>query len=142
MVREALLTPEQLARATADLAAAGGIGSVALFAVKAGAVSEVALLRSLSKAHNMPAVDLLKVEPDDKVLAVPMHDPIHDEVHDLGDLPSHFLREVEHFFKIYKDLEGKRVEIIGWYDAEEARRIIVESIDRYNAKYGVGAAGV
>ena len=81
-----------------------------------------------------------KGEPDDKVLAVPMHDPIHDEVHDLGDLPSHFLREVEHFFKIYKDLEGKRVEIIGWFDAEEARRIIVESIDRYDAKYGAGSA--
>jgi inorganic pyrophosphatase len=82
-----------------------------------------------------------KGEPDDKVLAVPMHDPIHDEVHDLGDLPSHFLREVEHFFKIYKDLEGKRVEIIGWFNAEEARRIIGESIDRYNAKYGAGFAG-
>ncbi len=82
-----------------------------------------------------------KGEPDDKVLAVPMHDPIHDEVHDLGDFPSHFLREVEHFFKIYKDLEGKRVEIIGWYDAEESRRIISQSIDRYNEKYGAGAAG-
>ncbi len=82
-----------------------------------------------------------KGEPDDKVLAVPMHDPIHDEVHDLGDLPSHFLREVEHFFKIYKDLEGKRVEIIGWFDAEEARRIILESIERYNAKYGAEFAG-
>ena len=70
-----------------------------------------------------------------------MHDPIHDEVHDLGDLPSHFLREVEHFFKIYKDLEGKRVEIIGWFDAAEARRIIEESVERYNAKYGAGFAG-
>jgi inorganic pyrophosphatase len=62
-------------------------------------------------------------------------------VHDLVDFPSHFLREVEHFFKIYKDLEGKRVEIIGWFDAEEARRIIQESIDRYNAKYGAALAG-
>jgi inorganic pyrophosphatase len=49
---------------------------------------------------------------------------------------------VEHFFKIYKDLEGKRVEIIGWCDAEEARRIITQSIDRYDAKYGAGSAGV
>jgi len=77
MLREALLTREQLAKATADLAAAGGAGSVALFAVKAGAVSEVALLRSLSKAHNMPAVDLLKVEPDDKVLRAVPHEMAH-----------------------------------------------------------------
>jgi inorganic pyrophosphatase len=33
------------------------------------------------------------------------------------------------------------VEIIGWFDAEEARRIIGESIDRYNGKYGAGSAG-
>jgi len=77
MLREALLTPEQVAKATADMAAAGGAGSVAFFAVKSGAVSEVALLRSLAKAHNMPAVDLLKVEPDDKVLRAVPHEMAH-----------------------------------------------------------------
>ena len=72
LLKEQLLTTEQVARATADLAAAGGIGSVPLFAIRAGMLNEVALLKSLSKAHSMPAVDLLKVEPDDKVLrAVP-----------------------------------------------------------------------
>ncbi|MFM9012278.1 MAG: inorganic diphosphatase, partial [Gemmatimonadota bacterium] len=51
------------------------------------------------------------------------------------DLPQHTLREIEHFFAIYKDLEGKRVEIRGWGKSDEAMRIIRESIDRYAASY-------
>ena len=82
-----------------------------------------------------------KGEPDDKVLAVPCHDPFHEEVHDLGDLPAHYLREVEHFFHIYKDLEGKRVQILGWEDVSSARRLLDESIVRYADKYGTHAAG-
>jgi inorganic pyrophosphatase len=31
------------------------------------------------------------------------------------------LKEITHFFSIYKDLEGKRVEIKGWQDASYAR---------------------
>jgi inorganic pyrophosphatase len=37
------------------------------------------------------------------------------------------LREITHFFSIYKDLEGKRVETKGWHDASVARRLIIES---------------
>jgi type IV pilus assembly protein PilB len=68
LLREQLLTPEQVAKATKDLAAARNVGSVPLFAIRAGVLNEVALLKSLSKAHGMPAVDLMKVEPDEKVL--------------------------------------------------------------------------
>ena len=52
-------------------------------------------------------------EPDDKILAVPSHDPFHGEYFDIADIPRHFLSEVEHFFLIYKDLEGKRMQIVG-----------------------------
>jgi type IV pilus assembly protein PilB len=68
LLKEQLLTPEQISKATKDLAAAGNVGSVPLFAIRAGVLNEVALLKSLSKAHSMPAVDLMKVEPDEKVL--------------------------------------------------------------------------
>jgi inorganic pyrophosphatase len=77
-----------------------------------------------------------KGEPDDKILAVPCHDPLHQEYFDIADLPTHYLKEVEHFFRIYKDLEGKRVEIIGWEKSESAMQLIGESIERYAAKYG------
>jgi len=42
---------------------------------------------------------------------------------------------VEHFFHIYKDLEGKRVEIVGWEKSEVAARVISESITRYQEKF-------
>jgi inorganic pyrophosphatase len=74
-------------------------------------------------------------EPDDKILAVPSHDPLHQEYFDVADLPQHYLKEVEHFFHIYKDLEGRRVEIRGWEKSEAAMQVIEESILRYAQKY-------
>ena len=74
-------------------------------------------------------------EPDDKILAVPSHDPFHEEYFDIADIPEHFLKEVEHFFLIYKDLEGKRMQIKGWEKSDVAMQVIMESIARYEATY-------
>jgi inorganic pyrophosphatase len=74
-------------------------------------------------------------EPDDKILAVALRDPYFEECFDIADIPQHLLKEVEYFFSTYKDLEGKRVQIVGWEKSEAAMRVIVESIDRYNATY-------
>jgi inorganic pyrophosphatase len=47
------------------------------------------------------------------------------------DLPEITLEQIWHFFEHYKDLEkGKWVKVAGWGDAEEARRLIVEAIER------------
>jgi len=78
-------------------------------------------------------------EPDDKILAVALRDPYYEEFFDIADIPQHVLKEVEYFFSTYKDLEGKRVQIVGWEKSEAAMRVIVESINRYNATYlGIG----
>jgi len=45
------------------------------------------------------------------------------------------LKEVEYFFSTYKDLEGKRVQITGWEKSDVAMRVIVESIERYDATF-------
>ena len=74
-------------------------------------------------------------EPDDKILAVPSQDPPGVEYYDIADVPRHYLAEIEHFFQIYKDLEGKRVQIVGWEKSEVAMQVIMESIDRYAALY-------
>ena len=74
-------------------------------------------------------------EPDDKILAVPSDDPFHREYFDIADLPQHYLKEVEHFFLIYKDLEGRRMQILGWEKSDVAVQIIQESIARYDEKY-------
>jgi inorganic pyrophosphatase len=72
-----------------------------------------------------------KGEPDDKILGVPADDPYFHDVGNLTDVSSHYLKEVEHFFLIYKDLEGKRIEITGWKPRAEAEAIIVRSMERY-----------
>ncbi|MGI9076356.1 MAG: inorganic diphosphatase [Gemmatimonadaceae bacterium] len=78
-------------------------------------------------------------DPDDKVLAVPSNDPFYGEYFDIADIPQHYLKEVEHFFRIYKDLEGKRVQTVGWGKSDVAMRVIMDSISRYTEKYlGVG----
>ncbi|MEO5590830.1 MAG: inorganic diphosphatase [Gemmatimonadaceae bacterium] len=74
-------------------------------------------------------------EPDDKIIAVPSNDPFYNDSFDIADLSQHYLREVEHFFHIYKDLEGKRVEIVGWEKSEVAIQVIMDSIERYEEKY-------
>ncbi len=50
-------------------------------------------------------------------------------------MPPHYLKEIEHFFQIYKDLEGRRVQIAGWEKSEMAMRVVTESIERYAEKY-------
>jgi inorganic pyrophosphatase len=74
-------------------------------------------------------------EPDDKIIAVPSFDPFYNESFDIADLSQHYLKEVEHFFHIYKDLEGRRVEIVSWEKSEVAMKVIQDSIERYEAKY-------
>ena len=75
-----------------------------------------------------------KGEMDEKVLCVPTTDPLYDGYEDIGDVPGHFLREVEHFFSIYKDLEGGRVQPLGWEDGKYARTTITDSIARYQLR--------
>jgi inorganic pyrophosphatase len=74
-------------------------------------------------------------EPDNKILAVPSGDPHQLEYFDIADLPSHLMKEIEHFFRIYKDLDGARVEIDGWEKSEVAVQEIAESMRRYDRHF-------
>lgn len=68
---------------------------------------------------------------DEKVLAVPVVDPRFDQVTELEHAPPHLLKEVEHFFRVYKDLEGKTVETFGWRTRPEAEALIMRSIEAH-----------
>ena len=70
---------------------------------------------------------------DEKVIAVPSHalTKRYDDVLNASDLPMITLQQIEHFFEHYKDLEpGKWVKIGGWKGADDAKRLIVEAIER------------
>ena len=68
---------------------------------------------------------------DYKILAVPNTDPIFAEFHDLWRVAPHFLREVEHFFGTYKQLEAATVVTQGWEPAGTAKNEILRSAERY-----------
>lgn len=72
-----------------------------------------------------------KGDNDFKVLCVPSKDPIFAEYDSLERVPPHFLREVEHFFSTYKQLEGGDVVSKGWDDLEAAYAEILLSVERY-----------
>jgi inorganic pyrophosphatase len=57
---------------------------------------------------------------DDKVICVPVSDPNWSSYDELDDLPTLVRQEIEQFFSIYKDLEGKTVDVDGWRPREEA----------------------
>jgi len=79
---------------------------------------------------------------DEKIVAVPSpHLTLrYQGVTNYTHLPEITLRQIEHFFEHYKDLEpGKWVKIGTWGDADEAKRLIVEAIER-SKKKGVGAS--
>lgn len=69
--------------------------------------------------------------PDEKVICVPVSDPIWNRLNDLNDVNGHLIKEIEHFFQVYKDLEQKKVDVEGWGDLQEARTIIQDCIQRY-----------
>ena len=65
--------------------------------------------------------------PDEKVLAVAASDPARKVIQDHKDLAPHVLREIEHFFSVYKELEGKRTQVRGWRDVHAAYDLIQSS---------------
>lgn len=70
-------------------------------------------------------------EPVDKIFAVPASDPLFQDYHDIDDIPQHFLREIAHFFAVYKDLEGIHVKTLGWEHADEAKERIQYVMELY-----------
>ena len=74
---------------------------------------------------------------DEKIVAVPSAHITQrfDAVANYSDLPEITLKQIEHFFAHYKDLEpGKWVKIIRWGDAAEARMLITDGVERARKK--------
>ncbi len=72
---------------------------------------------------------------DEKIIAIPFDDPSYNTYTDISQLPTHVFDEMIHFFKVYKELEGKQTavsEIKGVKDAQEIiERALVSYIDHY-----------
>ena len=64
-------------------------------------------------------------------MAVPTRNPRYDEIHTMDQIFPHVRREIEHFFSIYKELEGKKTQMNGWENPAEAREVIARSRKSY-----------
>ena len=67
---------------------------------------------------------------DFKILGVPETDPLFAELNDISDLPQHYLKEVQHFFETYKQLEEITVQSIGWKDRCYAIQTVKDAIQQ------------
>jgi inorganic pyrophosphatase len=67
---------------------------------------------------------------DDKVLCVPVRDPIWSGMHDISDIRGSLLDEIAHFFDVYKDLEhGKNTEVVGWRGRDHADEVVAAGVE-------------
>ena len=72
---------------------------------------------------------------DDKIIAVPHSDPLYNHYRNIDELPSHLFDEMQHFFRVYKELENKSTAVESMYDRARDEEIIAETIERYNETY-------
>ena len=79
-------------------------------------------------------------ERDEKILAVLLEDPLDEEYRKLSDVPNYLRREIEQFFRTYKQLEEDKAppKVRGWRPRPEAHRAIRKAIKRYDAAYRGG----
>ena len=82
---------------------------------------------------------------DEKLVCVPVDStfPYYSNVTGRDDMPEIVFEQIEHFFTHYKDLEKKKWVRVGkWGDADEARQVTLEAIERYNQNKPKGEAPV
>lgn len=72
---------------------------------------------------------------DDKIIAIPFGDPTYNMYKDISELPPHLFSEMTHFFRVYKDLEGKETEVGEAKGKEDAVKIIKNAIESYKLHF-------
>ncbi|MBQ2711212.1 MAG: inorganic diphosphatase [Clostridia bacterium] len=71
---------------------------------------------------------------DEKVIAISYTDPTYNSYKSINELPKHIFDEMQHFFKVYKELEYKPTTVSEVFDVSVAEDIIQTSIDLYIEK--------
>lgn len=73
---------------------------------------------------------------DEKVIAIALNDPFYQKFRHIRDLPKHIYEEIEHFFSVYKTLEGKPTAVYETEGPKKAIEIIAQCIERYDSTFG------
>ena len=87
---------------------------------------------ALGRTYPIAVISMLdNGAPDDKIIAIPANDPTYNTYKDISELPRHIFDEMSHFFRVYKQLEGKETSIDEIKDRNAAVQIVDKCIDRY-----------
>ena len=68
---------------------------------------------------------------DEKIIAIPFGDPTYNHYTEIRELPEHISDEMNHFFRVYKQLEGKDTIVNELGDRAKAVEIVAAAIDNY-----------
>ncbi|MDE7454893.1 MAG: inorganic diphosphatase [Clostridia bacterium] len=71
---------------------------------------------------------------DEKVIAIPFTDPTYNGYKSIDELPKHIFDEMQHFFRVYKELENKPTSVSKVHDVADATKVIQKSINNYVEK--------
>jgi len=87
----------------------------------------------------MRAVGIMEMvdsgDPDSKVIGVPTDDPRWQNVKDIGDVNPHTLKEIEHFFCTYKQLQNKVCTVQGFKGRGDALKAFAHGKELYKQKH-------
>ena len=87
---------------------------------------------SLVKCRPLGVVKMIdNGDVDEKIIAVVEHDPFMSNYKCVEDLPNHMLEEMKHFFRVYKELEGKSTFIEKVEGLDSAKQIITACLETY-----------
>lgn len=91
---------------------------------------------SLVKCRPLGVVKMIdNGDIDEKIIAVVEHDPFMANYTCIEDLPAHMLEEMKHFFRVYKQLEGKETYIEKVEGLDSAKAIINNCLKEYKTKF-------
>ena len=74
-------------------------------------------------------------EVDDKIIAIPFEDPTYNSYRSIEALPNHLFQEMQHFFSVYKELEGKPAAVSSISGQKDALVIIENAIEEYKKRF-------
>ena len=72
-----------------------------------------------------------------KIIAIPFKDPTWNTYKEIEELPAHIMEEMSHFFRVYKQLEGKQTTVFQVKNREFAELIIKDNLEAYKKKFNV-----
>jgi len=78
-------------------------------------------------------------ELDDKILCVPSDDPNWNYISSMDELSTQLQQEISHFFSVYKQPEGKIVDVDGWYPLEAAMEVLENARRRFEDRQATPA---